>query len=113
MWEAVEKKEGQYDDVYLKQIDQLVTKLGDAGIHTLIDAHQDVMAREICGEGMPDFYAKQITDAGTFCVDKTADPFLQPFYKAAGVCKSLKDYDYKLDKNGDPIISDCQKHNFG
>lgn len=62
MWEAVERKAGVYDDTYLKKVDALITKLGKAGIYTLVDAHQDVMAREICGEGMPDFYAKQITN---------------------------------------------------
>jgi hypothetical protein len=27
----------------------------------MVDAHQDVMARITCGEGIPDFYAKQVT----------------------------------------------------
>lgn len=25
----------------------------------------------------------------------------------------MKDYGFRLDKNGDPLIEDCQKHNFG
>jgi hypothetical protein len=32
--------------------------LGEFGIYTMVDAHQDVMARIACGEGIPDFYAK-------------------------------------------------------
>ena len=39
MWEAVEKAPGVYDDKYLNEIDQLITKLGKAGIYTLVDAH--------------------------------------------------------------------------
>ena len=39
MWEAVETAEGVYDYDYLQKIDDLVTKLGEAGISTLIDAH--------------------------------------------------------------------------
>lgn len=39
MWEAVEIAEGVYDYEYLQKIDDLVTKLGEAGIVTLIDAH--------------------------------------------------------------------------
>jgi aryl-phospho-beta-D-glucosidase BglC (GH1 family) len=39
MWEAVERTEGVYDDAYLQEIDQLITKLGEAGIYTLVDAH--------------------------------------------------------------------------
>jgi aryl-phospho-beta-D-glucosidase BglC (GH1 family) len=26
----------------------------------------------------------------------------------AGICKSMDDYNYKKDKNGDPLIKDCQ-----
>jgi hypothetical protein len=42
---------------YLDKVNGLITKLGEAGIYTMVDAHQDVFARRICGEGMPDFYA--------------------------------------------------------
>jgi len=58
MWEAVERSPGVYDYTYLQKVNQLITKLGEHGIYTMVDSHQDVMAREICGEGMPDFYAK-------------------------------------------------------
>lgn len=57
MWEAVEKAPNQFDTVYLQEIDDLVSKLGAAGIYVLIDAHQDVLARLACGEGMPNFRA--------------------------------------------------------
>jgi len=39
MWEAVEREEGVYDLDYLKQIDELITSLGEAGIYTLVDMH--------------------------------------------------------------------------
>lgn len=58
MWEAVEQQEGVYDDAYLDQVEVLINNLGAAGIYTLVDMHQDVFARSICGEGFPDFYAK-------------------------------------------------------
>lgn len=58
MWEAVERSPGVYNQTYLKEIDALITRLGEAGIYTLVDGHQDVMARMVCGEGMPNFYAK-------------------------------------------------------
>lgn len=60
MWEAVEREQGVYDDNYLDKVEVLINRLGDAGIYTLVDAHQDVFARSICGEGMPDFYTKPI-----------------------------------------------------
>ena len=40
----------------------MITKLGKKGIYTLVDAHQDVLARQICGEGMPNFYAVDVLE---------------------------------------------------
>lgn len=57
MWEAVEYAPGQYNETYLDQIEILINKLGQRGIYTLVDAHQDVLARKLCGEGIPNFYA--------------------------------------------------------
>ena len=57
MWEAVERQPGVYDDAYLTRVESLINKLGEKGIYTMVDAHQDVFARSICGEGVPDFYA--------------------------------------------------------
>ena len=48
--------------------DSLITKMGEAGIYTLVDAHQDVFARTICGEGVPDFYAKEVIGDGASCL---------------------------------------------
>ena len=58
MWESVETAPGVYNQTYLDEIDKLITKLGEKGIYTLVDAHQDLLARIACGEGMPNFYAK-------------------------------------------------------
>jgi len=57
MWEAVERAPGVYNDTYLDEVEKLINKMGEKGIYTLVDAHQDVFARHICGEGVPDFYA--------------------------------------------------------
>lgn len=60
MWEAVETSPGNYNFTYLDEVNELILKLGQRNIYTLVDAHQDVFARIICGEGVPDFYAKKI-----------------------------------------------------
>lgn len=60
MWEAVETAPGKYNQTYIEEVNKLINKLGDHGIYTLVDAHQDVLARIICGEGMPNFYAKEV-----------------------------------------------------
>ena len=57
MWEAVENAPDQYDEAYLSKVNDLINKLGSRGIYTMFDAHQDVLSRKMCGEGMPNFYA--------------------------------------------------------
>lgn len=76
MWEAIERERGVYNMTYLYEIDQLITKLGEAGIYTLIDAHQDVFARIICGEGVPDFYAKEVIGSNPTCYGDVIDAYL-------------------------------------
>jgi len=58
MWEAVERKPGQFDVEYLDKVNDLINELGKRGIYTLVDAHQDVLATQLCGEGIPNFYAR-------------------------------------------------------
>jgi len=55
MWEAVETSSGVYNNTYLTEVLALVNKLGEYGIYTMLDAHQDVISRSTCGEGFPDF----------------------------------------------------------
>jgi hypothetical protein len=31
--------------------------MGESGVYSIIDAHQDLFARRLCGEGIPNFYA--------------------------------------------------------
>ena len=113
MWEAVEREPGKYNDTYLEEVNSLVDRLGAKGIYTMVDAHQDVYARKICGEGIPNFYAKQILDEGpTYCIDPRFDFILEPILKVFGYCKPLSDYDLSADENGNPKISDCQKYDF-
>ena len=112
MWEAVERSPGQYDDEYLDKVEKLINKLGEAGIYTLVDMHQDVFARSICGEGFPDFYAKEaIKDSD--CINGFVDSILKPLYDKTGLCKSIRDYGFEYDSNDDPLIVDCQKNMFG
>ena len=89
MWEGVEREEGKYDDAYLDKIETLINKLGKQGIYTLVDAHQDVFARSICGEGIPDFYAKQLLKDDGHCMNGILDRLLKPVYEKLGVCWDL------------------------
>ena len=112
MWEAVERTEGEYDDAYLDKVEEMINKLGDAGIYTLVDAHQDVFARTMCGEGVPDFYAKQALKHNNFCINRWVDKLLSPLYSKFGVCTDITSFGFEMDENDDPLIVDCQSRDF-
>ena len=112
IWEAVESQPGVYNQTYLDEIEKLLNKLGEKGIYTLVDMHQDVLSRTTCGEGIPNFYARDIIGNGTYCISPTVDYLLSPLYNYLGFCKSIKDYGMRVDKDGNPEIEDCQARPF-
>jgi endoglycosylceramidase len=112
MWEAVEREPGVYNQTYLDEIEVLINRLGKAGISVLVDAHQDVLARQTCGEGMPTFYAQQVIDAGTHCIGPHYDWILAPIAEALGACRSIDAYGFRKDANGLPLLEDCQTEEF-
>ena len=48
---------GQYNEMYMKVIQGIVSRAAKYGIYTLLDMHQDVMSRKFCVEGFPDWAA--------------------------------------------------------
>jgi endoglycosylceramidase len=52
-WAALEPAPGVYDTSYLDSIEQTVQTLGDNGIYTILDMHQDAWSTEFGGEGAP------------------------------------------------------------
>ena len=59
MWEAVEQQEGVYDMAYLDQVEQLINRYGEYDIAVIVDNHQDLFSRKLCGEGVPWFYTPE------------------------------------------------------
>ena len=107
IWEAVEKAPGEYDFDYLNKVEEIINKLGENGIYTMVDAHQDVFSRNFCGEGVPYFYVNEMG------YDKKCDASaLTRILDLIGVCKTLDDFGFRTDENGLPLIEDCVTHNF-
>jgi endoglycosylceramidase len=52
-WEAAEPEQGKYDDAYLDQVIDLARACAARGLHTIIDFHQDLYARQYGGDGAP------------------------------------------------------------
>ena len=98
MWEAVEKQPNIYDYDYLDKIEKIINKLGENGIYTMIDAHEDVFARNFCGEGVPYFYVNEMG------YDKKCDAnVMTRILGLFGVCKTLSYYNFTYDENGLPL----------
>lgn len=104
MWEAVETSMDVYNLTYLDSVTTLINNLGAQGIWTLVDNHQDVYARKICGEGVPDFYAQNLTDK--------CDGLFGPILQDLGACIPFSSFNYSLDPNGDPLINNCTSRLF-
>jgi endoglycosylceramidase len=85
--------------------------MGEYGIYTMIDAHQDVMARIACGEGIPDFYAREAIK-GVKCHGDWSDKAFKNVKKIFGECRSIESYGYERDENDWPKIKECNKQAF-
>ncbi len=58
MWPGVRPEPNKTNVTYLAEVAKIVNKLGENGIYTLLDFHQDLLSRFGCGEGAPDYLMK-------------------------------------------------------
>ena len=108
-WEAVEKQPGVYDHNYLNKIENLIDRLANKGIYTIIDSHQDLFSRPLCGEGVPTFYFPEWSKLDHEC---PWSPVGLLFY-AFGNCLPFSSYEVPVDPVTNlPIPAECNKRNF-
>jgi endoglycosylceramidase len=55
IWSDLEPEPGVFDPTYLQSIEQTVQTLGNHGIYSIIDFHQDAYSTAFGGEGAPDW----------------------------------------------------------
>ena len=55
IYEAVEPVRGRYDENYLARYDRMVEAFGKRGLYVIVDSHQDLFSRRLCGDGFPDW----------------------------------------------------------
>ena len=67
LWEAVETSPSVYNDAYLDEVEELVQRLAKRGIYTILDSHQDMFSRVLCGEGVPVFYTPEWSELDHEC----------------------------------------------
>jgi hypothetical protein len=74
----------------------------------MVDMHQDVLSRINCGEGIPAFYATDVAQ-GAVCEGNWSDPIYDFVKEVNGECRTIGSYNYSVDENGWPLISECNK----
>ncbi|WP_407688842.1 cellulase family glycosylhydrolase [Mycobacterium sp. HUMS_1102779] len=77
IWSDLEPEPGVYNTAYLDSIDQTVKTLGNNGIYTIIDLHQDAYSSTFGGEGMP-LWATQTGGLPNPQLPFPANEFLDP-----------------------------------
>ena len=107
LWEAFEIEENKFDFNYLEEVYKLVNKLGENGIIVILDAHQDLFSRIICGEGVPYFYASKLSYE-----KDCSKSIIESFLHHLDICIPMRNYNLKLDNNSLPLIEECKKHSF-
>lgn len=101
-WEAHQTSLTEWDSGYLDQVEALINLLGEHNIYTMVDAHQDIFSRRLCGEGAPIFLAR---DKKGSC----SSHILSRVLGWAGECKSMYDFGFRRDENNLPLLEDCVK----
>ena len=107
MWESVEVQPEVYDFEYLTKVESLINRLGEYGIYTMVDNHQDLFSRKFCGNGAPVFYSPEVVE--DHCPYTS---LLAAYTRWVGHCTPFKDYNMEKDEEGIPLISECVKQDF-
>lgn len=53
-WAGAEPERGSYNQTFLDIMKQQTKLAEEQGIYVLVDVHQDVLAKQLCGHGVPD-----------------------------------------------------------
>ena len=66
MWAGVEPTSEGYNETYLKEMEGIINRAGEHGIYTLMDFHQDLLAEQFCGDGVPNWLMQELGYYKTF-----------------------------------------------
>jgi endoglycosylceramidase len=89
MWPGVEPEYNKYNTTYIDILHKIVKDSEKYGIYVILDFHQDLLARQFCGEGVPDWV----------------------FTKPLGFPLPIS-LPYKKNSMGVSSRKDCDKHNW-
>lgn len=103
-WEAFEIEERVYDYSYLDSVEKIVNSLGEVGIYTILENHQDLFSSLFCGEGVPYFYASELPYS-----NNCSNSVFSSLTNLLGMCENIHDWNsrYNTSKNNNSYISYC------
>jgi len=52
-WSGIEPERDRYDEAYLQRVDAAIACAADAGVHVIVDLHEDAYSKEIGEDGAP------------------------------------------------------------
>jgi endoglycosylceramidase len=87
-WGAIEPEDGKFDETYLDQVEDWLNYYRDAGIHVVLDVHQDLYSWKTNGNGAPDWAVDtkglevQAIEEGQPWYLQGADPAVQAAYQS-------------------------------
>ncbi|KAJ9300243.1 CAZyme family GH5 [Paecilomyces variotii] len=58
-WAGAEPVRGEYNQTFLDIMKKQTKLAEEQGIYVLVDVHQDLLARQFCGHGVPDWFVKK------------------------------------------------------
>lgn len=59
-WAGAEPARGEYNKTFLDIMKKQTKMAEEHGLYVLVDVHQDVLARQLCGHGVPDVSTHQM-----------------------------------------------------
>lgn len=79
IWEAIEPNPGEYDAAYLDIVRKMVDLAAEQGLDVVLDMHQDLFSRHLCGDGAPrwvvrDTLVQQINCSGQWQLLGISEP---------------------------------------
>jgi len=96
MWPGLEPgKRGDYSKKYLHDVQVIVETLASHGVSVVLDLHQDLFARDFCGEGVPDY----VVDTCKQYMPEGMNAFPAPVWHNSSA--------ETFDENGDPALDWC------
>ena len=108
IWEAVETSPNVYNDTYLDEVETIIKRLAKRGIYTILDSHQDLFSRVLCGVGVPVFYTPTWDELDHEC--SWTSP-VGSIFKLFHQCDSFSSYGVQNGPDGLPLLEECAKVN--